>query len=815
MKASLAWLKNYIDLDYSPDKISEMLTTIGLEVEGLEEVEQVKGGLKGIVVGEVLTCERHPNADKLFLTTVNIGEGQVLQIVCGAPNVAKGQKVPVATVGTILYDKSGEAFTLKKGKIRGEISEGMICSEDELGLSQNHDGIMVLDPESIVGKGVADLLKLSSDIVFEIGLTPNRSDANCHRGIARDLYSYLIFNENYNSSFKIPVYKTPAKSAITLDIELAVQNLEACPRYSALSLVNVKVGPSPEWLRTYLQAIGVKSINNVVDITNYILHDMGQPLHAFDADKIAEGKVIVTTLEKGKKFTTLDSQIIELDQEDLMICDANKFPMCMAGVYGGLHSGVTDSTTKIFLESAHFNASSIRRSSMRHDFRTDAAKVFEKGSDPSITVEALQRAAFLLCEYAGAKIASELIDFYPNEILPAQIRLSIQRVKDLLGVDISEENVLKILGALNMEAKKSEKGVYIVSVPTDKADVTREVDLIEEILRIYGINNIPATNKIISSVNYSLHPRLDAFRNELAASLTGKGFAEMMGISLIPSKISEKSGLDEDLQVKINNTSNIHLDTMRYDMMVSGLQSVAYNLNRQQLNLKLFEFGKKYQKKQHDDGFEETELLSIFITGKWTEESWLSDSGRDAGFFDLKEILSTIMTRSGFSDCELSELKEDPRVSYGLKYHQGPSMVAMMGEVHPGVLKEFGIKQKVWYGELAVQKLYKKRLKVKKYVEEPSRFPAIRRDLALLLDTHISFDQVKKIVEKTLSRNLVELNLFDVYENSEQLGKDKKSYAISMIFEDKEKTFNDKQIDSMLNKLIEKLGSELGAVIRK
>lgn len=812
MKTSLSWLKRYIDLDLEIGEISEILTTIGLEVEGVDEVELIQGGLKGIVVGEVTSCDKHPDADKLSVTTVNIGGEEDLHIVCGAPNVATGEKVLVATIGTMLYN-ADEPWKIKKGKIRGQLSEGMLCAEDELGLGASHDGILLLPKDTKVGMPAAEHFNIESDTVFDIGLTPNRSDATCHLGVAKDVCAYLKINHDYAKDVKEPDFSSFSVDYSSYPIEVEVEDKDACPRYSGVTLTEVKVGESPDWMQKLLKSIGVRPINNIVDITNFVLHELGQPLHAFDADKIEGKKVIVKKAAKGDKFTSLDEQVRTLHEEDLMICDGNGDGMCIAGVFGGLTSGVTDSTTNIFLESAHFEAGSIRRTSTRHLLRTDAAKVYEKGSDPNVTIIALKRAAQLMVEYAGAKISSEVVDIYPTIIKPVEVTLSYDKVERLIGTKITPEEIHNILRAMDMEITPVNDKQIKVNVPTNKADVLRDVDLIEEILRIYGFNKIPIPTKVSSTLTFTEFPGKRQIKETIADYLSAQGFNEMMGLSLIESKnYREILPLDENELVFINNTSNIHLDIMRPEMLISGLLSVVHNHNRQQQDVGLYEYGKSYRKAGED--FEEKEYLTVLMSGKRNAESWRMDSKPMVDFFDLKKAVNSIFHRLGLTGYQVSD-SEDDRLVYGLKYHRGPNVMADFGEVDSSVLSKVGIKSKVYYAEIPIDMLVAAAKKVKNTVKGISKFPSTRRDLALVVDKSVKFEDVQKIATKVDKKLLQEINLFDVYTNEEHVGKGKKSYAVSYLFEDLTKTLNDKEVEKIMNKLIGSYEHQLGAEIRK
>ena len=645
MKVSLNWLKEYVDIALPPDKVSEVLTDIGLEVEGMEEVESVKGGLEGIVVGQVKECGKHPNADKLSLTKVDVGADELLQIVCGAPNVAAGQKVLVAAVGTTLYSPEGEAWKIKKGKIRGEVSEGMICAEDELGLGDEHSGIIVLPEDVTVGIAARDYDQIETDYAYEIGLTPNRSDATNHIGVAKDLAAALKINYDHSGVVRMPSVDDFKVDCNDLPIEVIVEDTEACPRYVGVSIKDVAVKESPEWLKNRLRAIGVRPISNIVDITNFVLHELGQPLHAFDLDKISGGKVIVKTLKQGSKFLSLDEVERELHAEDLMICDGNSKGMCIGGVFGGINSGVTDITTNIFLESAHFNAKSIRRTSMRHNLRTDAAKVFEKGSDPNISLYEIKRAAMLIKELKKKKIASEIVDVYPNKIEPVQVLVNYAHVNRLIGVDIPKDKVKTILDALEMEVVKETETTFTVAVPTNKSDVTREADVIEEILRIYGFNKVPISSQVKSAIIISEKPNPGEVRNVASDFLAARGFNEMMAVSLSESRYYKDilPIFQEEELVYVNNTSNVHLDIMRPSMLFSGLEAVLHNQNRRQLNLKLFEFGRIYLKKE--EGYKERTRLSLFLSGQRFEESWLNTDKAEVDFYALKTFVKELLAK--------------------------------------------------------------------------------------------------------------------------------------------------------------------------
>lgn len=814
MQVSLNWLKDYIDIDLSPEKIGEILTDIGLEVEGMEEIESVKGGLEGIVVGYVKECQKHPNADKLSLTKVDIGNGSDLQIVCGAPNVARGQKVLVATIGTTLYTSEGEAWKIKKGKIRGEASEGMICAEDELGLGENHDGIIVLPEETPVGTLAKDYYEVEKDYVYDIGLTPNRSDATNHLGVAKDLAAALKINYVHTGGLNIPSVADFKVDRQGLSVEVIVENEEACPRYTGVSIEGVTIKESPDWLKKRLTAIGVRPISNIVDITNFVLHELGQPLHAFDLDQIAQQKIIVKALPAGSKFISLDEVERTLTDRDLMICDGDSKGMCIGGVFGGIKSGVTEATRNIFLEAAHFNPQWIRRSSMRHNLRTDAAKVFEKGSDPNVAVFALKRAANLIKELGGGQISSEIVDVYPNPITPKEVEVNYDHVNRLIGVDISKQEIKAILDALEMDMVTETDLTFTVAVPTNKSDVTREADVIEEILRIYGFNKVPISPQIKTTINIAPDPDPNAIRNTIGDFLAANGFSEMMAVSLSESRYYKEilSEVEESELVYINNTSNVHLDIMRPTMIVSGLEAIRHNQNRQQLDLKLFEFGKTYRKRE--DQYKENSHLSIFLSGQRWKESWLNSNKKAADFFALKAFVSNIMQRLGFVQYQETLINNEV-LSYGCQFHRGPQVLVEFGKVSGIVLKKMDIKGEVFYADFNWDKIFKALQKHKIEFQEINKYPSTRRDLALVIENSTKFSDIVTIARKVGKKLLKEINLFDVYENEQQLGKGKRSYAVSFVFEDSNKTLKDKEVDKVMNQLIQACETQLGAIIRR
>ncbi|MEL7020436.1 MAG: phenylalanine--tRNA ligase subunit beta [Bacteroidota bacterium] len=815
MNVSLNWLKDYIDIALPPEEISNILTAIGLEVEGQAEIESIKGGLEGVVVGHVLTCEKHPNADKLSITTVNVAQEQPLQIVCGAPNVAADQKVLVATVGTTLYNEEGEPLKIKKGKIRGAISEGMICAEDELGLGASHAGIMVLPETVAAGTLAKDYFQIETDTVYEIGLTPNRSDATNHLGVAKDLGAYLRINHENASGIRLPDVTAFEVHHRELPVSVEILNTTACPRYSGVSIQGVTIKESPDWLKNRLHAIGVRPISNIVDITNFILHELGQPLHAFDLDQIANHKIIVDNLATGTTFKTLDEKERQLDETDLMICDGNKKGMCIAGVFGGMESGVTEKTTNIFLESAHFAAKSLRRTSFRHDLRTDAAKVFEKGSDPNITVYALKRAALLIQELAGGTIASDIVDVYPTPIAPLHIKVGFERTRQLIGAHITNQEICDILTALEMEIVAQDDSTVTVAIPTNKADVTREVDVIEEILRIYGFNKVPIPNTINVAITYGEQPNPQEIRNLVGSYLTGVGVHEMMALSLSESRYyQELYPVPTSELVFINNTSNVHLDIMRPTMLMSGLEAILHNQNRSNANLKLYEFGRTYRKDDSDYGYAENEHLAVYVTGQQAQESWLA-TAKTADFYILKTLVDNLLHRLGISGYQSTALDASDNLQFGMRYHRGKQVLVEFGKVIPKLAKGMGIKSAVFYADFQWKNVMKALKNHRIKVTDLVKYPSMRRDLALVIDNSVKFSDIVAIARKTGKKLLKDINLFSVYENAEQLGEHKKSYAVSFVFEDPNKTLKDKEVEKIMNKLISDYENKLGAIIRR
>ena len=812
MKLALNWLKEYTDIQLPPAKVGEVLTDIGLEVEGETEIESIPGGLSGLVVGRVQECGKHPNADKLSLTRVDVGGDQLLQIVCGAPNVAAGQKVVVATVGTTIHPLAGEPFKIKKGKIRGEASEGMLCAEDEIGLGSDHDGIIVLSETAAVGTPVRDLYDIEDDYVYDIGLTPNRSDGTNHIGAAKDLAAALKINYGHTGEVRMPSVSDFQIDSNGLPIEVVVENTQACPRYSGVCIQGVRVGESPDWLKARLQSVGVRPINNVVDITNFVLHELGQPLHAFDYDKITGQKVLVKNLPSGSTFRTLDDVDRTLLPTDLMICNGQSEGMCIAGVFGGITSGVTNATQNIFLESAHFNAKTTRRTSFYHDLRTDAAKIYEKGSDPSITVYALKRAAQLIKELAGGQIASDIIDIYPQEIRPVEIPVRYANVRKLIGVDIPREDIRAILEAMEMTLIADSEEGFTVAVPTNKADVLREADVIEEILRIYGFNKVPIPTQVKNSVVSTPYPEAQKVRNIVGDYLAANGFLEMMAVSLTKSSYAELLNIPKSELVFVNNTSNVTLDIMRPTMLFGGLEAISHNQNRQNRDLKLFELGKTYHPKE--DGFREPQHLSLFLTGQRQPENWLNAKPASVDFYTTKAYVDNLLQRVGLRGYQEVTLKDDI-FAVGYRYFRGQQTLATFGKVQRRLLQAFGIKNEVWHADVNFDALLKVSRKHQIKFQPLNRFPSVRRDLNLILNQSVTFDEVVRLSRKTVKNNLQAINLFDVFADERRLGTGKKAYAVSFLFEDPTKTLVDKVVDKEMNKLIRAFEERLSAEIKR
>jgi len=819
MKISYNWLKQYIDTQSDVEEVSHLLTGCGLEVESAEPYESVKGGLEGLFTGKVVQCEKHPNSDHLSLTKVDTGSGRLLDIVCGAPNVAAGQKVVVAVEGTTLF-KEDQSFTIKKTKIRGAVSEGMICAEDEIGLGDSHEGIMILPEDTPVGIPAKDYFRIYHDTIFEIGLTPNRVDAASHTGVARDLSAILnlragkqVYPVKYPSVENIHPQETDGQ------VEIIIEDPVACPRYTGMTITGVTVAESPDWLQNYLRAIGLRPINNIVDISNYVLHETGHPTHIFDLDEIKGNKVIIKTLPEKTQFTTLDEVNRELTSGDLMICNAEK-PMCIAGVFGGIESGVSAKTTRVFIESAFFNPVHIRKTSKFHGLKTDASFRFERGADPEITVYALQRVASLILDIAGGKISSSLIDVYPVKIYPKEINLRLERVNSIIGKKIEKETVVIILESLGFKLNETGENIFRVTVPTNKVDISREIDLIEEIIRIYGFNNIEIPEKISLTPDRTPKPDMEQIRNMLSDFLSSQGFHEIMNNSLTTSRYSGTFDfIDENKNVVILSPVSKDLDTMRQTLLFGGLETILYNRNRKISDLKLYEFGSIYQfngqkdsKKTFSD-HEEKSHLALFLTGNDQQENWFAPP-RALGIYHLKAYIFNLFNRMNIDTGKVSFTElAGAGLSSGVQILFGTEFTGLMGEVDDDVLKHFEIRQKVYYAELDFTKLAGISSRRKIMYQELPKYPEVRRDLALLIGKDIQFSQVEKIAFETEKLLLKKVDLFDIYEG-ENLGKDKKSYAVSFILQDDQKTLTDEEIERVMSKLAKAFSSQIDAVIR-
>ena len=791
MTISYNWLKQFINLPWDAEKTGELLTDLGLEVEGIEDFCSVKGGLEGVVVGHVLECTQHTNADRLKVTQVDIGSGEPIQIVCGAPNVAVGQKVPVATVGTTLYDAEGKPWQINKGKIRGEVSEGMICAEDELGIGKSHDGIMVLDSKLKPGTPLAKVLEVENDKVFEIGLTPNRADAMSHWGVARDLKAGLL-HKGISAKLNTPSTSSFRIDNRTLKIDVNVKDNALAPRYCGITLSNLKVGASPAWLQNRLKSIGLTPINNIVDVTNYVLHELGQPLHAFDASKITGNTVNVKTLAAGTKFTTLDGIERELHEEDLMICDAEK-PMCIAGVFGGINSGVTENTTSIFLESAYFNPVSIRKTAKRHNLSTDASFRFERGIDPNITDYALRYAAILIIKVAGGQITSDLVDIYPKKIEDHQVFLNFGKANKLIGEEIPKETIKDILTSLEMKVNNVTETGIGMTIPAYRNDVTRDVDVIEEVLRVYGYNNVKFTQKLNASISTILPGEDYDVQNKIALQLTGLGFNEMLNNSLTNPKYGKLSEtIKENYNIAMLNPLSNDLSVLRQSMLFSGL-----------------EFGKTYH--NFPGGRTETKHLSIFITGLKTEGNWATPETK-SNFFFGKGTVSALMDRLGLQG-HTEETVENEIFSEGITFKRNKETLVELGIVKKKITKEFGIDAEVFYADFNWDAVLKQ-ISTKNFKLKPiAKFQAAQRDFALLLDNSVRFGELQNAAFKTEKKFLKAVTLFDVYKGK-NLPEGKKSYALSFTIQDEEKTLTDKQIDKIMGKLQQKFETEFGATLR-
>lgn len=811
MKVSYNWLKEYTNITKSPEELDVILTDTGLEVESVSKIEAVKGGLEGVVVGEVLTCEKHPDADKLKVTTVSIGVGEPLQIVCGAPNVAAGQKVIVATVGCTLYPKPEEPFKIKSSKIRGVESNGMLCAEDELGLGKSHAGILVLDDAVTVGTNAAAYFELEDDYEIEIGLTPNRADAMGHVGVARDIAASLNFHEKANIKVNLPkVNDCLATNEDTL-VNIIVEDAALCPKYAGLTIKNIEVKPSPAWLQKRLRAVGLSPINNVVDATNYVMRELGTPLHAFDAQSL-NGSIVVKTAKDGDKFTTLDGVERTLSSSNLMITNGNEH-LCIAGVFGGLTSGISDTTTTVFLESAYFNPVSVRKTAKEHGLNTDASFRFERGVDPSLTEYALKRCASIILEIAGGEIGMSPVIVGEGIPLTTKVAFSFERCNQLIGTEISNEDQIAILQSLDIELLPELNGVGQLQVPAYRVDVTREADVVEEVLRIYGFNKVPLPEKMNMSVGVFPKPDPEKVQTTISEFLVGKGFVETLNNSLTTSAYVEKMGgetLMSERNVQILNPLSQELDVMRQSLIFNALEVVGHNQNRQHPDLKLFEFGKTYHK--FETGYSENRRLFIALSGRKNSENW-NDSSEIQSFYALKGLVNVLFERLGLNTLIKEGAVKKTDLLDGIQLSILKSKVGEVGWISQKLKKHFGIKNDVFVADLdwdvIIQSL--KMTKIQ-YKELPKTF-AVRRDFSLLLDTRVSFAQIEEIAKMADKQLLQEVGLFDVYEGK-NLPKGKKSYAVSFKFQDPEKTLKDQQIDGVMEKIRKGLEEKLGAELR-
>lgn len=807
MKISYTWLKDFIDIDWSAERAAELLTALGLEVEGTERFESVKGGLKGVVAGNVVSCEKHPNADRLMLTNIDVGQSEPLQIVCGAPNIEKGQNVAVALVGTTLYDKEKGAWKIKESKIRGETSLGMVCAEDELGLGDTHEGILVLEEDIEPGTPLNEVFEVLEDEVFEIGLTPNRSDAMSHYGVARDLRAGLI-QQGHNVLFKAPSTNSFQVDSHSRNIPVFVEDKELAPRYCGATLTDIKVKESPRWLKNRLRAIGQAPINNIVDATNYMMNALGQPFHAFDADKISGQRIKVKTLPQNTKFTTLDGVERTLDAEDLMICNEKK-PMCIAGVFGGIESGVAENTTSIFLESAYFDPVSVRKTAKRHGLSTEASFRFERGIDPDFSEEALKRLVILIKEIAGGSVANDIDDFYPQKIEESQVFLRYEKIRTLVGQDIDQDVLKSILSSLQIRVNNVTESGMGLMVPPFRADVRREVDVIEEILRVYGYNNIEFNKGLKAAVAETYKFSDHKIQNLIGDQLIGQGFYEIMSNSLIDEAHVRSNKLLADYNIELLNPLSHDLAVLRQSLLPGGLKSIAYNLNRKNPDLRFFEFGKSYHK--YAQKWEEQKHFCLFLTGRQQAENWNSTEC-PSGFFFLKGILDSVFKRLGLAINYKS--RKDNLYSESLAIFYNKMDLGEFGVLKPKVCDQYNIDREVLFADLnwdLILEVLPERKDVK--VEPIAPYPSVRRDFALLVDNGVSFNEIKEMAYQTGNRLLKDVGLFDVYQG-DSLPAGKKSYAVSFTFLDEHKTLTDKKVDKIMAKFRKKFEEQLQAELR-
>ena len=800
MKVSYNWLKDYLDIDKPVDEVAEILTNLGLEVEKIEDFESIKGSLEGVIVGEVMSCKKHPNADRLKLTSIDLGDQGKFEIVCGAPNIAKGQKVPVATVGSTIYTNSGEKIKISKSKIRGVVSNGMVCAEDEIGLGDSHDGIMILDNKVKSGTPLSQIYKIEKDSILEIGLTPNRSDAMSHYGVARDLKAFFELN-NEKTTLKLPSTSDFTYDDFKIETKINVKDTTLSPLYAGIIIKDIEVKESQTWIKNKLKSIGYEPINNIVDITNYVLHEIGQPLHAFDLDKITN--IEIKNLPSKTKFKTLDGNEISLNEEDIMICSEDD-PLCLGGIFGGLDSGVTSNTKNIFLESAIFNPISIRKSSKRHSIYTEASFRFERGIDPEMVLYALKRASILIKNDCPESISSNIIQENNLKLDEKKIFLRYNEINSISGKVIDKDVIVSILNSLDVTVEAAtDDGLNVIS-PHYRADVNREIDLIEEILRVYGYDNIESSSKLIlSSKDYSID-NYKTIDNLLSKSLIGDGFNEIMTNSICSPEANQLN--NEHTPIEIINPQGIELSNLRVSLLPGMIDTIGFNINRQSKNLKLFEIGNTYQK--IDKNNNETRTLSIALCGEVFEESWLVNYNTD-NFFYLKGVVDKL-----FNDLSLEvnyNAKNDSNYSQKLLIRKGKETIGFMCELNKKMLNKYSLDTKVYYAEIDISKIDISKINTK--YKEVSKFPSSRRDVSMILDSKINFDEIKRLSFSVDKNILKEVNLFDVYKDK-SIGNDKKSYAVSFIFNDFRKTLTDKHIDQVMTKMMDKFIKELNAQIR-
>ncbi len=814
MKISYNWLKDYLNIDLPSSELSEILTEIGLEIAKVENYKSVKGGLKGLIIGEVLTCKKHPNADKLSVTKVNIGD-EILPIVCGAPNVAEGQKVVVATVGTTLYEDEKE-WKIKKAKIRGEVSEGMICAEDEIGLGNSHEGIMVLDDNATVGTKAKDFFDIYEDTVFEIDLTPNRPDAISHFGVARDLYAYLSVNTDLNLELKLPDVSNFKIENNNLDIGIEVKNKEACPRYSGLTVSHLQVKPSPQWMQNRLKAIGLNPRNNIVDITNYVLNEIGHPLHAFDAKKIKGNKIVVSTVKKGTKFNTLEEEEIELSDKDLMICDNELNPMCIGGVLGGKNLAVNESTESVFLESAFFNPVWIRQSAKRHSISTDSSYRFERGVDPNNGIWTLKRCALLIKKLANGKISSNIKDFYPQKMDNFKVELNYEQLDKIVGIKIDRNKVKNILEKLEIKITEQNKDKLFLEVPTYRFELRREADVIEDIIRIYGYNNISIPENFNTRILVQQKNKNEELKLKISHLLTARGFYEIMSFSLLEADILDNfDDFNKNNAVAIENPLSKKLNTMRQSLIFGALDAVERNISNQNPDIKLFEFGSTYLKNNSED-FNQRYIqyykLSLILSGLSEKNNWKTPE-KLSDFYTLKAYTETVLKALGFDKEKFKTIEmNNSTFKYGLEYKLGKNTIAEIGAVSRKFLKFYDIEQDVFFAEINWGFLSAKTPKYKKFAEIV-KFPKVKRDLALLIDENIPYSKIKKTAMDTDKKLIKQISIFDVYQGK-NIPEGKKSYAVSFILQSENKTLTEKVIDKIMKKLIYNFKNKLNAEIR-